>query len=567
MVVRRSERYRQIAEVLIRSGWSTLAEQSGVLAHVRPLTALRGLLGEASAGTQAARTPGPVRLREALEELGPTFMKLGQMLATRQDILPTSYAEELSRLQDDVPPVPVEQIYEVITAELGGSVQDHFAYFDEAPLASGTIGQAHRARLKDGTAVVVKVRRPGVAEQVAADLAILREIAAVASREWDLAADLDIVGLVETFDRTLRRELDYHAEAANAERFRANLAEDPLVRIPRLFPDLSSSQVLTMEEATGLRITDTAALRERGLDPAALAKGATRTVIHIVLVDGFFHADPHPGNLFVREDGALWLIDFGMVGELSEPVRTQMLQLVLALAREDAEAVMEHLLRMAPPKHLVDRPQLRRDVQRLMETVGGDRLATMRMQDFFAQLTALLRRHRMQLPGEIAALLRMLVLTESTATILDPDIHLADVLAEVGRGAVLRELSPESLLRRTLAEGQRAAQFAMDLPGRAERLLEDYEAHGVSVQLRTDALEPLVERVEATGDRVVAGVTMGALVVSVGTILASDAGPLSRVRDPLMLAAGGAAGLLGAYLAAGAGPARSLRRVVRRLGP
>src|SRR5699024_9671771 len=193
--------------------------------------------------------------------------------------------------------------------------------------------------LHDGTEVVVKVRKPGVQESVIGDLDILRHLAGIAAREWELARDVDLEGLVSAFDRSLRRELDYRTEAANAHRFARNLADDPVVRIPRVFDELTTSQVLTEQRARGLRITAAAALDAAGVDRPALARAATRTIVQMVLVDGFFHADPHPGNMFVREDGALWLIDFGMAGELSPTEREDIVRLTFALSRDDADGV------------------------------------------------------------------------------------------------------------------------------------------------------------------------------------------------------------------------------------
>ncbi|MGP9695505.1 ABC1 kinase family protein [Brachybacterium sp. AOP25-B2-12] len=555
MVVRQSERYRQIAEVLVRFGWGTLAGEVGLRARVP---------GLGSHHRHHEAVPGPVRLRQALEELGPTFIKLGQMLATREDLLPPAYAHELSRLQDGTDPVPAEQIVAVIREELGKDVDELYASFDRTPLATASIGQTHRARLHDGTEVVVKVRKPGIVPEVYADLAILRDLSSVAAKESRLAAELDVTDLVASFDASLRRELDLTVEAQNAQRFAKDLADDPVVRIPAVHPELSSPAVLTEEFAAGIRITDTKALDAAGLDRPALARAASRTVVRMVLIDGFFHADPHPGNMFVREDGGIWLIDFGMVGELSDDARGDILRLVIALGRKDPDAVTRALLRLAPPRGQVDHRVLRGDVSRLMETISG-KLAEMSMLDFFSQLTGMLRRHHLQLPAEISTLLRMLVLTESSAIVLDPDFHLGEVVGEVSRTAILEAWSPRALAGHLLGEGERKARLLADLPDRLLGILDDYEARGVEARLHPEDLEPLVERVESTGDRVIAGITMSALLVGIATVLAGTDGRVGKLRDPLMLLAGTATGVLGVGLVAKAGPARSLVRAVRRL--
>lgn len=560
-------RYRQIAQVLMANGLSALAGQIG-LAELVPDRMRRRLSDPAGAGgseRSGGSLPGPARLRAALEELGPTFVKLGQMLATRDELLPAAYTEELTRLQDDATPVPYEAISAVVREELGAEVLEAYAEFDQVPLATASIGQAHRARLHDGTEVVVKVRKPGAQESVIADLDILRYLAGIAAREWELARDVDVEGLVQSFDRSVRGELDYRTEAANMDRFRRNLAEDPVVRIPQVHPALSTSQVLTEEFAHGLRITDGDALDRAGVDRPALALAATRTIVKMVLVDGVFHADPHPGNMFVREDGCLWLIDFGMIGELRATEREDVVRLTFALSRGSQDDFAAALLRLAPPRAHLDRQRFRRDVQALLDTLEGHALADISLAVFFGRLTTLLRQHRLQLPPSISTLLRMLVLTESSALTLDPAFRVSDVLEEVVPVALAQMWGPEALLRRAATTGMDALRFGAEAPASVQRLLEDYEAHGVTVRLDASDLEPIVERVEATGDRLVASITLGAMLVGLGRLAASTADGRSRgLRDPLLLAAGGATMLLGGYLAAGAGPVRSFGRMVRR---
>lgn len=559
-------RYRQIAEVLLSNGFSALVGQLGLTEHV-PDGLRHRLLAASSPGAggdSSEPLPGPARLRSALEDLGPTFVKLGQMLATRDDLLPSAYTEELTRLQDGTGPVPFDAIAATVRDELGSGVDQAYAEFDDTPLASASIGQAHRARLHDGTEVVVKVRKPGVQESVIADLDILRHLAGIAAREWDLARDVDVEGLVAAFDRRLRRELDYRAEAANARRFAEELAADPVVRIPRVIPDRTTSQVLTEEFVRGLRITDADALDQAGIDRPALARAATRTIVTMVLIDGFFHADPHPGNMFVREDGRLWLIDFGMVGDLTLPEREDVLHLTLALSQHDADGVASSLLRIAPPRHGHDRRRFDRDVRSLLETIEGRELQDVSLSAFVEQLTTVLRRHRLQLPPDVSTLLRMLVLTEADAVALDPSFRLTEVLKEVMPLALAQIWGPRALLRRASTTGIEALRFGAEAPKRVQQVLDDYEAHGVRTRLEAEDLEPIIERVESTGDRIIASITMSALLVSFGRVAAAGARRSRGARDPLTLVAGGATALLGMYLAAGTGPARSVVRAIRR---
>ncbi|HJB11494.1 MAG TPA: AarF/ABC1/UbiB kinase family protein [Candidatus Brachybacterium merdavium] len=549
-------RYRRIAEVLVRNGLSALAAQIGLRDHA-PEVVRRRL---ADAGT----ADGPARLRRALEELGPTFVKLGQMLSTRRDLLPIEYTQELEHLRAATGAVPYSQVAEVIERELGRPPRQAYAWLEERPLASASIGQAHRGRLHDGTEVIVKVRKPGVREDVLADLELMRSLAALMSREWELARDVDVVSLVAAFDRTMRGELDYRNETAHATQMRSNLAGDPAVQVPGVIEELTTAEVLTEEYVEGMRIDDTAALDASGIDRPALAERATETLVRMVLVDGFFHADPHPGNMFVDDAGVITLIDFGMVGRLSESVREDLLHLLLALSRQDHETAVSALVQLAPPRTGgLDRRHLTRDVAALMESLSAQPLAEVPISTVLEHITALLRRHRLQLPADVSTLLRMLVLTESTAVILDPSFHLSGVLAQVVPVAMMQLLRPEAIARRLRAAGASALRVGSELPARANRLLDDYEARGVDVRLHPEDLDRIVHRLEGTADRLIVGMTMSALLVGISSVIAAQPGRV-RVRDPLMLASGGATALLGTYLAAGAGPARRLGRLVRR---
>lgn len=551
-------RYRRIAEVLVRNGMSALADQIGLREH------MTGLVYRHLSGDDSGPVPGPMRLRRALEDLGPTFVKLGQMLSTRRDLLPLEYTSELEKLQTSTSPVTYAQIAETIRRELGADPHELFSHFDEVPLASASIGQAHRARLQDGTEVIVKVRKPGAAEMIHSDLDLIRSLAALASREWSLARDADIESVVAAFDRMMRRELDYRTEADNARRLRRNLAEDRTVRIPRVYRELTTSEVLTEQFVTGMVITDTAALDAARINRRKVAHDATESLLRMVLVDGFFHADPHPGNLFVETDGTIWLIDFGMVGTLSPQVREHLLWLAFALGRQDEDGAVSALLQLAPPRGGVDRRRLSRDVSELLDMLTEKPLGEISVAAVVERITALLRRHRLQLPSDVSALLRMLVLTESSAVTLDPGFQVATVLEEVLPIAMGELLSPEALARRAGMAGRTALRLGTDLPQRALRLLDDYESRGVDVHIDAADLDKVITRMENTADRLIVGMTMSALMVGISTVLASQPSAGGRMRDPLLIGAGGTTALMGMLLAAGAGPVRTAGRFVRR---
>jgi ubiquinone biosynthesis protein len=352
----RLSRYAQIAEVFARHGFGYLLSAWG----------LEHLLSHSQDQPEHPAHARPVHLRMALEELGATFVKLGQLLSTRADLLSPDYLEELAKLQDAVPPVPSEVVMKTLVAEFGRPLEAVFAGFDPTPLAAASIGQVHAATLPDGTEVVVKVRRPGVVEQAEQDLEILRNVAAAASRHWQAAEQYDVVGLAQEFAQALRAEFDYLHEGRNAERFAANFAQDPAVHIPRVYWETTTSRVLTLEHIRGLKLSDPRALEGPAAARQALAHRGTHVMLKMVFEDRFFHADLHPGNFFIEAGDRFGLIDFGTVGILDERTEEHLAELVLAVSNRDYDRLVDAVLDLTPPGRQVDRERLRQDLEQMI---------------------------------------------------------------------------------------------------------------------------------------------------------------------------------------------------------
>ncbi len=537
------QRYREIAETLSRHGMGYLVGIAGLERYV-PFH--RGLLGHEP---QAEPYTRPEHVRLALEQLGATFVKLGQILSTRSDLLGAAYQAELAGLQDAAPPVAAETIRALVAEELGQSVEDAFASFELIPLAAASIGQAHAATLHDGTEVVVKVRRPGVVEQIAEDLEILRNLAVHASRRWEAASDYDLVGLVDEFAVTLEAELDYLREGRSAERFAANFAQDDEVHIPRVLWETSTSRVLTLERVRGLKVSDLDALDEAGIGRRALAELATRVTAQMVFEDGFFHADPHPGNFFVEPGGRLGIIDFGMVGELDDRLRERLGALLVALARSDADRTTDAVLALSTARAPVDRATLQADLAALVASTEGRAVSEIALGSVIEDALRIVRRHHLQLPHELVLLLKMVAMNEGMAVALDPDFELGAVLAPYARRLVARQMSPTAFARRLGQAGIDVAQLGAELPEHVRRLLAVVEGGGLEVHLRADELEPLIARAERLGNRVVAGVIAAAFIEGVAELMAVDPGRWRSWERPMFTFGIGAAGTLGGYLA------------------
>ncbi|MFN0119846.1 MAG: ABC1 kinase family protein [Blastocatellia bacterium] len=501
-----THRYRQIAETLTRHGLGYMLGSFGLdrFAHAGP------------AAPEDAGLPGRVRM--ALEELGATFIKLGQLLSTRPDLLSPEFQHELARLQDDAPPFASAMARARIEAELGQPIDTLFAAFTDTPLAAASIGQAHAARLHDGTEVVIKVRRPGVVEQIHEDLEILRNLAATAQRRWRFAARYDVAGLVTAFSRTLRAELDYLHEADSAERFAANFAGHAAVHIPRVFPDLTTSRVLTLERIRGARISELSGLATP--DAAALAGRGTEVILKMIFEDGFFHADLHPGNFFIEADGRFGLIDFGMTGEVSEETREKLAQFVYAITRRDYARLTEAVFDLGITGPRLDRRALTHDLEHLIEPWQNRPLGEIRLTALLGEALAVIRRHQLRLPPDLALLIKTIIITEGLGTRLDPSFHLTQVIAPYAEQLMLRQMAPRRVARKLGHAGLDLARLGVELPRQLRALLGDLERGGLDIGLRAGSLEPLLTRLERLTNRLVLGMLAAAFIVGLAALLA-----------------------------------------------
>ena len=538
-MISRRERFLQILEVLSKHGFGFAL--GGIKEEWRaPLARVR-LIDPDKLYSQ------PVHLRQALEELGPTFVKLGQLVSTRPDLLPARYVQELARLQDNSPPVPPERIRAMIESEPDSAAEEILAEIDPVPLATGSIGQAHAA-VYHGADVVVKVRRPGVVEEVNRDLEILAELAKLLSTYWPAVKHFDLAGLADEFAQSLRDELDYLTEARNAQRMAENFMGDPRIHVPRIHWEATTSRILTMERIRGIKINDYPALEAAGLDRHLLAVDSTEAICRMIFEHGFFHADPHPGNLFVEPGGRIGIIDFGMVGSLSEEFRDNLVTVMLGVVQQNARRAAAGLLGLTWQEQDVDRKELERDVALLLRRYANRPLHEVRIGHLMGDLIGVLRRHRMHLPRESALFLRMLVTAESVGTGLDPEFDLVSVLTPYAERFVLHRLSPDALAKRLRDIVQDAVQMGVEVPEYLRRLIVVLERGGFDVHLRADELEPLLRRGEKIGHQVVAGAVIAATINGMAYLLASDPERWKRYHVPLIAGGATTVGTLAGYL-------------------
>jgi predicted unusual protein kinase regulating ubiquinone biosynthesis (AarF/ABC1/UbiB family) len=392
------------------------------------------------------------RLRERLIALGPTFIKMGQMLATRADLLPLEYIDELSALQDRVPAFPDSRAFEIIESELNRPLKDAFTQISERPVASASLGQVYRARLVTGEDVAVKVQRPHLGENIRFDLDLLRSIGRFLDRHPSLFPGAEWLGAIDEFDRVIHEEMDYLSEAANAEQFRRNFASWPSIHVPRVFNELSTGRVIVMEFISGTKVTDLDGLRAAGHDARRINELLYRTYFKQLLEDGFFHADPHPGNLLVMADGRLAIFDFGMVGRISEELQRQMIEAFFHLYNRDINAIVDDLIGLGFLAPEADAEAIRRIVADVFKRKLSLKLSEVRFRDLTYDLAPVVYEHPITTPARFTYLIRALMTLEGISIVMNPDFNFFNVAGPYVRDFLfkrestrLRQMALESL--------------------------------------------------------------------------------------------------------------------------
>ena len=496
----RSQRYREILATLGKHGFAA----AGAGLRFR---------GNGETGAHVAR-----ELRMACEELGPTFIKLGQLLSTRGDLLPREYRDELAKLQDSVPPIELETIVAAIESELGAPPLEIFAAFDPIPIACASIGQVHRARLTDGTDVVVKVRKPGIRALIEYDLDIIAKLAASAEKLFPELAGYDADGLIDEFGQMLRAELDYTREARNIGLFHRMLEDEPGVELPDVVGELSTSHVLTLTYVEGTKVTETPVLATKRRSDAA--KRIARFVLEPAFVHGVFHADPHAGNVLVRLDGSIGAIDFGMVGHLSEDQRRKLADLFLAVHRQDVQRVTDRLIDLAPPSGPVDRVELSRELERLLERYLSSTLAHVQFGAALAEMLDIIREHRLRMPAAVSLFFKAAAMCESLILAIAPEKPLGVFLEPIASNVAVAKLDPRDWGERAKTAALETAELSMELPRRADRVLTDIERGNLRIWTRVEDVEPALRRLEKIAERINATMIAASCIVGLTILLA-----------------------------------------------
>lgn len=495
----KAERYREILAVLAHHGID--AAEARIAKHGVEQLQIRA-----------------THFREACEELGTVFIKLGQMLSTRGDLLPEPYRVELAKLQDGVPPLPFNIIAEVIQEDLGASTEELFSFVAPQPMGSASIGQVHEARLTDGSHVVVKVRKPGVDRLVHLDLGILADIVDKWTPRFPVLEQFDARGLVREFSDTLLAELDYRREAANERAFKDAFSKRTGFKIPEVVEKYSSERVLTMERLEGSKVSDLAEMSKRRR--VVVAQRIARFFLEPAFEQGLFYADPHAGNLLIQDDGTVGVFDFGMVGRLAPEARAGVAGIFIAVGRCDAQRLTDRLVEVAAPARPVDRALIAAEVERLLDQYVSVSFEHLHLDGAIRDLLQLLRRNCLRLPSNVAAFFKAFAMCEGVLRSVDPDSSLTDYLEPLAGKLVSEDIAGgERFADRARDSAFDAAQLMLELPGRIDRVLREVERGNLRIWTRVEDTDAIVKRAEHMVARLSAAILGAASIIGLAVVM------------------------------------------------
>ncbi len=512
-------RYQDIAQALVKYGYVDVAE---ALRLRRPLSFGRKLFG----ASEIVTSDKPQRLRMLCEELGPTFIKFGQLLSTRVDALPPAYLNELASLQDHVAAEAFPVVQEIVETELKAPLDRLFAEVESDPLAAASIAQVHRATLPTGARVVIKVQRPRIPETIAADLDVLRDLAHLAERyvaEW---RPFQPLGLVEEFAATITKELDFRQERRNLERCAQNFGDDPTVLIPEAYPELSTSRVLTLAYVKGTKISDREALMRAGHDPHTVAVHGANALLKQIFVHGFFQGDPHPGNLIVLPNDVIAILDYGMFGSIDTETREQLATLLLGVVQRDASKMIRALTHLEIVDSDSSRRQLRRDVSTLVDTYLTVPLEQLNLSVMLDEILKIVHRYSLQIPPEFLLLVRALTTAESLGRKLDPAFSIAEHVKPFAERLVLERYDPRYVMRRLGATGEEAGDLLSIMPGAMMHILDRVQRGELQMGVEMRQLDRLTRDFDTASNRLTLAIILAASIIGSSLVIQTETPPL-----------------------------------------
>ena len=517
---RQVRRYRTLTNVAIKYGFGYLVDRF----NLHPVRSVKDRVS----GMHKAHPElsDPERLRLMLEELGPTYIKFGQILSTRYDILPKEYIKELEKLQDTVPPFGHDEACHIITEEFGMPIDEIFATFSCEPFASASLGQVHLATLPSGEKVIVKVQRPGIREVIDSDLTILHDLAHFADQHIRETRALNPVGVISEFERIIRAELDYTLEAQNADELRENFSDDPTVKIPLVYWDYTRWQVLTMEFIDGIKVSDLEAIEQAGLDRAIISRNFATAFLKQIFLQGTFHGDPHPGNVLVMEGNVVAFIDFGIIGHLDQVIRADLVDFFIALSENDADSVIEVLAHIGIIDYNeIDLPQFRFEISNMITKYYGMSLRYVNTGVMMREMISMILRYHGNVPSNLLLLSKALMIEEEVCSQLDPDYNLQDLAKPFIHNLVMERMHPKRIIREWLRMIPGFGRLVRGLPHRIDQILLRAEKGTLRLEFEHHGLDHIVSELDVMSNRIASSMIISALIIASALVIQSGMQP------------------------------------------
>ncbi len=522
---RSARRLRQIVSVFIKHGFGRVVEQLTLQKYIP----FRKRIESFGMWKPDRHLTDAERLRMAFEELGPSFIKLAQLLSSRPDLITDAYANEFKKLQDKVPPFAAEEARRIIEEEIKMPIRDIFLEFDDKPIAAASIAQVHRATLVDGSEVVAKIQRPEIQYIIETDVHLFRTIAKLMIRYIPEANFFNPGGIVDEFARTVRKETDFIEEGRNACRLRRNFTENTNIYIPKIYAEFMTEKVIVMERIDGVRIDDLGAIDSMGLDRRELAKIGVNAYFKQIMEDGFFHADPHPGNIFAMPSGMIAFLDFGQIGYVSETLRENIANLLMALVKKDFDGIIDEYIEMGIVPEDVDKDQFRRefrtDLQDFMEPLYGLTLKDIKFASYLNALTELAARHHLRIPTDLLLVNKTLLVLESLGSHLDPNFDFI-AAAEPFASKIMRgRLDPSRMYRKGKKTITDLGDFAFLFPVQIRQLIQKMLSDKLHIRMHHEGLDHLIRDFDRSSNRIAFSLIVSALLLSSAIMHSTNVGP------------------------------------------
>ena len=518
-------RYKEILTILAKYGYRDLLLKINSSENKDLNEVLKDKSAEAPESVKALS--GAVRFRLLLESLGTTFIKFGQILSTRNDILPEDYCAELKKLQDKVPPFPDEDAKAIIKEELGKSTDELFQSFSEKPVACASIAQVYKATLPNGEVVAIKIRRPNIEKKIQSDLAIMEDLSRLLEKYVQEARAIRPTALVKEFGRQLQQEMNLLVEANNLERFNILNQNETRLKLVKLYRDLSTSHILTMEFVTGTKISNTEKLKSLNLDLKTIAKNGASVIISQIFDQGFYHGDPHPGNILVQDDGRICFLDFGAMGKLTKEQRMLLAEGLVAVVRRRDDELLRVVLKLSSNgDDIKDTKELGRDISDFVDTYAYLPLNRIKVDEILNDLTKLLTKHGIILPPEISTLVKVLAMLDGTYLAIDPDFQVMEVMKPYAQKLVLEKFDPKRLASDMTHTSAELYRLLRDLPDEARSIIKTIKKAEIKLSISSTNLKQVLRTFDKDANRLSYALIVSALLLASALLLHTHTPPV-----------------------------------------